>query len=208
MSESHELSFARLVDWIEGRLSDAEAKVVAEQVTKADAATRADVAWLRAFMRVRESVPIALPPPEVQEWLIRRFEAYAQDQQQPHRLKRLVATLTFDSSVQPGTVGVRAVDTQASQRQLIYSTGIADVVLNIRARVQDKYLDVSGQIFPIADVAPDVFSAQLLRGTEELGITMVDDLGEFTFEAIQPGRYEMVLSTEKYEVSITPIELR
>ena len=41
------IAFSQLVDWVEGRLSEEEARAVEEQVAVADAATLADVAWLR-----------------------------------------------------------------------------------------------------------------------------------------------------------------
>ena len=46
MPDSKDVEFTRLVNWVEGRLSEEEARVVEEKVA-ADSATRADVAWLR-----------------------------------------------------------------------------------------------------------------------------------------------------------------
>jgi hypothetical protein len=215
------------VDWIEGRLSEEEAQVVAEQVATADDATRADVAWLRAFARVSQATVLASPPPEVRAQLVRRFEAYAQDRRPPGFLSRLVATLTFDSYRQAGTVGVRGLslpvppqgwerekaggvgggNAPPSERQLIYITEVTDVVVHVWAHAQSRHVDVHGQVLPSADVTPDVFTVQLLGDTGEVGITTSDDLGEFTFEELVPGVYEMVVSTEQFEVLITPVEL-
>ena len=118
MPESQDVEFTRLLDWVEGRLPEEEARTVEEQVAAADSATRADVAWLRAFARISEETVIASPPPEVREELIERFEAYAEGKRHPALLQRLVATLTFDSNLRPA-LGLRAATAPEPQRQLV-----------------------------------------------------------------------------------------
>ncbi len=74
-AQTRRLDFAQLVDWVEGRLPEEEARAVKAQVEAADTATLADVAWLRAFALISENTVIASPPPELRETLIERFEA-------------------------------------------------------------------------------------------------------------------------------------
>ncbi len=52
MPEPNAVGFGRLLDWVEGRLSEEEARVVEEQVAASSSATREDADWLRAFARV------------------------------------------------------------------------------------------------------------------------------------------------------------
>jgi hypothetical protein len=208
MSKSNDLSFARLVDWIEGRLSEEEAAAVAQQVATADEATQADIAWLRAFAQVSSATVLATPPPEVREVLIRRFQAHTQGRQRPGFLQRFVAALTFDSRGQPAVAGLRTTSAQASVRQLIYTTDIADIALNIQPRLHDEHLDINGQIFPNRDTVSDTFSVQLLHDATEVGLTTSDNLGEFTFEAIQTGVYQLLLRTDQIEILIASVELK
>src|SRR5918998_5001425 len=205
MAESQDMEFIRLVDWVEGRLSEGEARAVEERVA-ADSATRADVAWLRAFARVSEETVIASPPPEVREELIERFEAYAEEKRHPGLLQRLVATLTFDSNLRPAP-GLRAATAPESQRQLVYSTGAADVALHVRPRPRDGLFDLNGQIFPANSAAPGAFGVQLLEGASEVATTATNDLGEFTFEAVAPGVYEVLASNERVELRIPHVTL-
>lgn len=207
MNERNEIDFARLADWAEGRLIEEEAQVVGEQVAKADEATRANAAWLRAFTQVSKDTVLASPPPEMREGLRTRFEAYAEERRQPGPLRRLVAGLTFDSGSRTALAGVRTAAMRGSQRQLVYSTDVADIALNIQKRSVDRNLDLSGQILPGDDLAPDSFSVQLLSGTKEIGITTTDELGEFAFQAIAPGKYEILLSSDEVEIIMSPIEL-
>jgi hypothetical protein len=201
-----EIDFSQLVDWMEGRLSEAEAHAVEEQVAVADSATLADVAWLYKFVSATEVTVLESPPPEVRSTLIARFEAYAEGRRTPGLLKRVVASLAVDSGLRPA-VGVRAAGAQGVRRQLIYSADAVDVALNFLPRDRDKNLDLEGQVFPRNDTELGSFSVQLLRDETELAITTTDDLGGFAFESILPDVYTIILSTDQVEVSITSVEL-
>ena len=200
------IAFSQLADWVEGRLPEKEARAVEEQVAVADSATLADVAWLRKFVRATEDSVLESPPPEVRSTLIDRFEAHAEGKRPPGLLKRVVATLTFDGGLRPA-VGVRSAGTQGARRQLVYSVDDLDVALNFLPRARDKNFDLDGQVLPRDDVELGSFSVQLLQSETELGITATDDLGAFAFESIPSGVYEIILSTDRVEVSIAPVEL-
>jgi hypothetical protein len=207
MPNSEDLEFARLLDWVEGRLSEQEARAVERQVAAAGRATRAEVAWMRAFARISKDTVIASPPSEVRDTLIDRFETYAEGKQQPGFLERLVATLTFDSNLQPAT-GLRAAGITESQRQLVYSTDAADVAIIVRPRIRDGLLDVYGQILPSEATDSGVFGVQLLQGASEVATTATNDLGEFTFEAVSPGVYEVLTGSDRVEIQLPEVELR
>jgi hypothetical protein len=206
MPNSEELQFARLLDWVEGRLSEEEARTVERQVAAADSAMREEAAWLRAFARISEDTVIASPPPRVRETLSERFEAYAEGKRRPGLLKRLVATLTFDSGMQPA-LSWRSTAPEL-QREYVYSTEAADVTIDVRPRPRDGLVDIHGRIFPVDSTDPDTFGVQLLEGPSEVATTATNDLGEFTFEAVSPGVYGMIVSSERVEVSIPQVELR
>ncbi len=200
------IAFPQLVDWVEGRLPEKEARAVDEQVAVADAATLADVAWLRKFVRATEDGVLESPPPEVRSTLVARFEAHAEGRRTPGLLKRVVATLTFDGGLRPA-VGVRSAGTQGARRQLVYSVDDLDVALNFLPRARDKNVDVDGQVLPHDGVELGSFGVQLLQNETEFGITVTDELGAFAFESIPSGVYEIVLSTDQVEISIAPVEL-
>jgi hypothetical protein len=200
------IAFSQLVEWVEGRLTEKEARAVEEQVAVADDATLADVAWLRKFLKATEDSVLESPPPEVRSTLIAHFKAHAEGRRPPGLLKRVVATLTFDGGLRPA-VGVRSAGTQGARRQLVYSADDLDVALNFLPRARDKNFDLDGQVLPRDDVELGSFSVQLLQSETELGITATDDLGAFAFESIPSGVYEIILSTDRVEVSIAPVEL-
>src|SRR5215211_2652447 len=157
------IDFSQLVEWVEGRLSEEEARAVDEQVAVADSATLADVAWLQKFIRATEGTVLESPPAEVRSTLVARFEAYAEGRRTPGLLKRVVATLAFDGGLRPAA-GLRAASAQGVRRQLIYSADALDIALNFWPRARDNNLDLEGQIFPRDDMEPEIFVVQLLQG--------------------------------------------
>jgi hypothetical protein len=200
------VEFGRLVDWVEGRLPEDEARAVEEQVARADSRTLADIAWVRKFVKATDNAVLESPPREVRDTLIARFEAYTNGQRTPGLLKRVLARLTFDSDLRPA-VGLRTAGAQQARRQLVYSAGEFDIALNLRSHVPDKNLVLDGQVLPREDQELKPFSVQLLHGGTELGLTSTDELGSFALRDIPPGVYDIVLSTDQEEISIAPVDL-
>jgi hypothetical protein len=195
-----------LVDWVEGRLSEEEARSVEERVA-ADSTMQADVAWLRAFNLVSEDTVIASPPPEVRGALVERFQEYAERKRRSGSLKRFVARLSFDSDRQPA-LGLRATSMPASQREFVYSSEVADIAIGVRLRAHDGLWDCDGQIFPLDGTDPGAFGARLLEGSSETATTTTNDLGEFSFEAVAPGTYDVLASSDQAEIRLAGLEVR
>ncbi len=204
--ESEGKEFARLVDWVEGRVSEREARILEKQVAS-DATMHDNVMWLRAFALISETTVIASPPPEVRDTLVDRFEEYAADKQRSGWLKRVVATLSFDSDLQPA-LGLRTTGAQESQRQFVYSSEVADVTINLRTRPHDGLADLYGQIFPVDGTDPGAFGAQLLNDASEAFTTATNDLGEFYFGSVPPGTYEVLACSDQAEIRLTGVEVR
>lgn len=194
-----------LADWAEGRLPEEEARAVERRLAEADEATRAEAEWLREFYRASKDVVLEDPPAGQRDELAKVFEAYAEGRRQPGTLRRLTATLSFGGGLQP-LAGVRSAG--GSEGQLVYSTEAADVALNFRRRPGNGKLDLDGQVFPNDDEEPQAFGVQILRGTDEVGATATDELGEFAFEGVSPGEYQILVSSAEVEILISPVELR
>ena len=210
MNDANVSRFSELLDWLEGRLPPDQARAVAERLETADVATQTDLDWLRLFLQARQTVQIASPPPGVRETLKQRFAAYAEVRKPPGLFRRMLATLTFDSRLQPVTAGIRSAQRaeEGSQEQLIYSTEAADVALTVHSALPNRKFIVRGQIFPATEIPAHSFSIQLLRDVHEVGLTAADELGEFTFTDLPVGDYEMIVSAGEYEVVIPSLRLQ
>lgn len=206
MTVPEDVDFELLLDWLEGRLSEEEARKV-EEMAIVDESVRAEAEWLRAFVRVSDETTLEKPPPEVRQNLSRRFAAYAGQKSRAGFLQRILATLTFDSNAQPAMAGFRSAGGSGASRQLVYDAEVAEIALNVRGRPNNGHVDVYGQVFPDVDENPDAFSVQLLKGADEVGLTSADELGEFIFEGVEPGTYEMILSAAQIEFLVSPVEI-
>lgn len=206
MLETGDREFARLVDWVDGRLSEREARTIEKQLAT-DSTMQANIAWLQTFTVISQATVIAPPPPKVRDTLVDRFEAYAESHRRTGILTRLAATLSFDSGMQPA-FGLRAAGVPESQRQFVYSSEVADVAINLRSRPHDGLSDLDGQIFPVDGTDPGAFIAQLLNGSSEAPTTATNDLGEFSFWAVPPGTYEVLASSDQVEIQLTGVEVR
>ncbi len=205
MSRPDEINFEHLADWVEGRLSAEEARTVEERLESADAETRERVEWLRAFARASGLTTLAAPPREVRERLSRRFAAYAEGARESGLLRRMVATLSFESGIEPA-FGVRSAASGEAQTQLVYSTEVADITLNVHPR-PDGRVDLDGQLFPAGDAEPGGFVVQLVSRGSDVGITTTDELGEFGFESVAAGEYDILVGNEEVEIQLSAVEL-
>jgi|GEM_PF-444533 len=214
-----ELNFEQLLDWIEGRLSDEDAAQVASQVAQADEATRTAMTWLRNFHVLSAHVTLSNPPEGIRTVLRQQFREQTEDRRQPHFFRRILAQLTFDSGWSLATSGVRAASSLGNQRQIVCSTDVADIVLNTQPAKGGSALDVLGQVMVIQDQSVDVgaeggiepdhdtgYAVQLLAQDSEVALTRADDMGEFAFEAVPPGIYQVVISSAQFEIQTAAIE--
>ena len=208
MNKSNRPHFSELLDWLEGRLLPDDARAMAERLQTADAATQADLDWLRLFLQARQSIQFASAPPGVRETLKQRFAAYAESREPPSPFQRWLATMTFDSRAQPFTAGLRSAGEEGQRRQLIYSTEAAEIALTVQSILPDKNFIVTGQIFPMGNTPTHTFSIQLLRDTWEVALAATDELGEFTFSDLPAGEYDIVVSAGQYEVVIPSLLLQ
>ena len=206
MTNADQLSFEQLLDWLEGRLEEADTARVAAQVAQADAATHAQVAWLRDFLAVSATTTLAAPPAQVRDALRQRFAAEAERRRQPSLLRRVVATLSFNSVRQTATAGVRGGGTLLPQ-QLIFTADAAEVALNMYRRLPEQQFDVHGQIFWTEEAVGDDFSVYLLNEAGKAEEATPDELGEFHFQAVTPGVYRLVVRADQLEIEVAPLEL-
>lgn len=86
MEQKEAISFALLVDWIEGRLPEDEAAQVSRAVQGAGSATQTTVAWLRAFQEMSEEIEAVAPPPALRRELSDLFQKEGQAVPEPQAL--------------------------------------------------------------------------------------------------------------------------
>ena len=212
------LSSDRLLDWLEERLTTNEAAAIATQIAQADPETQANLTWLEQFHELKAIMRAPRPPAHVRANLTRQFDHWRAEKAKQERpssaarpspswtqwLQIIKAQLTFDSHAQPALVGVRSAG-QMMERQLVYNGRIAEVALNVYPQPSRSEFTLWGQLFPHSEA--DLFSVQLLQNGVERGLTAADELGEFTFQIMPSGIYDLIISSDLGEIIIINIPL-
>ena len=196
------ISFARLADLAEGRLSPEEA--AEERTHLADctscSAQAAQLGHLAALMRADTTEDA---PAELLTSVVRMFRARRVQTEEPGLLRRLVAALTFDSSSLQPAFGVRS-GQAAPARQLLFSAGDLDV--DLRLAPGGEGWTVSGQVLgPCKGGEVELVDAE---GSTAARATL-NELCEFTLLPPTPdGTYALRLRLDETEVEIPELSLK
>ena len=202
-------SFERLIDYLDGRLAGDEAgRVAAHLASECShcAPTRDWYATVRQAVSRDDSME---PPPWVLKRAIKIFGEKGSRPRLIEKLGRAVASLVFDSFAQPALLGVRS--TETANRQLLYRAGDYSIDLQV-AHSEESTADVRGQILRAGEERFESVAGlkiELLRGGAEEQEALTGETGEFAFERLEPGRYDLRLETRDlsitvYGLSVTP----
>jgi anti-sigma factor RsiW len=196
------ITFARLADLAEGRLSPEE---TAEERAHLAACTScsaqaAQLGHLSALMRADTSEDA---PAELVSSVVRMFRARQAQREEPGLLRRLVAALTFDSSSLQPAFGVRS-GQAAPARQMLFSAGDLDV--DLRLAPGGEGWTVSGQVLgPCEGGEVELVDAE---GSTAARATL-NELCEFTLLPPTPdGTYALRLRLDGAEVEIPELSLK
>jgi hypothetical protein len=138
------------------------------------------------------------PPPHVVSRVLRLFSSRMAQAPSPGLLRRVVATLRFDSAQSPLALGVRAGEPAA--RQLLFSAGAYD--LEVRAAPAGRAWTVAGQV-----LGPPGPGTVELRGAAETVQAALTDQCEFRLPPVRAGSYTITVHVSDAEIEVPRLEL-
>jgi hypothetical protein len=115
-------------------------------------------------------------------------------------LRRIVATLTFDSRRAGSAHGMRSLRT--ASRQMLYSA--PDTALDLRVTVQNDECVVAGQV--IREGCARGFVR--ISGETSAVETSLNELCEFTLTSVPLGNYSLKIRLRDVEIEIPEIDLK
>jgi hypothetical protein len=135
------------------------------------------------------------------------FESHG-PQPQPSLWQRITAFLVFDSLAQPVPVGIRKTDQAA--RQILYRAGQWDVDLSFEPGDAPETINVTGQVIRQQNTPQNVagISVYLLQDEQILASTTADSIGEFTFDHIVNGTYDLKIHTGDEQLWIEQMDVQ
>lgn len=199
LTRSH-IPFERLAELAEGRLAGEDERAARAHLADCAGCSEqaSQLARLTALMRAdaSEDAPRDVLMNAVGLFRARRPEPEAA----PGLLRRLVASLTFDSSTLTPSFGVRS-GLAAPARQLLFSAGDFDV--DLRLAPGGEGWTVSGQV-----LGPCEGGEVEVAAGGRAARAGLNDLCEFTLPPVPEGVYTLRLRVGKVEVEIPELSLR
>jgi len=195
---SQHIPFARLADLAENRAS-AEERTASMKHLSACSHCAGELQRVGQVLELMRTDTATDAPRDVLAYAINIFRG--RELSEPSLLRRIVAALSFDSSMNmTPAFGVRS--GQATSRQLLYSAEQSDI--DLRISCQDDEWIVAGQL-----LGQDCVGGRVeIEGESGLAVAALNELCEFTLPPLPPGSYTLRLLLRDAEVEIPQLELR
>jgi len=198
-TSSQHIPFAKLADLSENRAS-ADEQTASMAHLSACSHCAAELQRVGQVLELMRTDTATDAPRDVLAYAINIFSGSDQ-LSEPSLLRRIVAALRFDSSLNMAPAfGVRS--GQATSRQLLYSAEQSDIDLRISS--QDDQWIVAGQL-----LGQDCVGGRVeIEGESGLAAAALNELCEFTLPPVPSGSYTLRLRLQDAEVEIPQLELR
>ena len=194
MNTSSHISLETLADVIENRATSAILEVVRTHVATCSACGEMLHRLERLILMMRSDVAADAP----RDLLLSAINVFPPGAPRP--LRRIVATLIFDSRKAMPVFGMRSV--RSSSRQLLYSAQQTD--LDLRITIQNDECIVAGQVIREGYVGGLVE----ISGPTGSAEASLNELCEFTLPALPIGYYSLKVRMSDVEIEIPELELK
>jgi hypothetical protein len=201
------MKIEQLLDLAQGRAGAALADQIQAHLASGCARCQANWNWIQKVAWLAATDDSLEPPQWVLERAVRLFQAYGPEPK-PSRLKRLVASLVFDSLAQMQPVGIR--QTAQAERQFLYQAGDWDVDLLFEAGDEPGMISITGQVLSSSAAIQELdgIPVHLGQAGKILISTVTDRLGEFTFDHVPSGTYELSLELHGQQLWIEHLDVK
>ena len=195
---SRHISFEKLTELAEGRLSDEESTVSVSHLTTCSRCA-ARFNNLERLINLMRSDRAEDAPRDVRAGAVALFSARASSAK-TGVVHRVLASLSFDSMQLTPAYGVRS--GQSPTRQILYSA--VDNDLELRVTPSGDAWIISGQV-----LGSECEGVQVrLQGETDEAAVPLNDLCEFTLPPVPSGSYTLRVRFKDMEVEVPDLELR
>ena len=192
------LSTENLVDYMDGKASDAERSAVDGHLASCSECSELKQELQYLLTRLQEDASFE-PPADVVQWGVNLFQPVIQPQS-GGKLRKIIASLIFDTYDQPMLAGVRRVG--APPRQLLFRAGDVDVDVKIESMEANDRITLVGQVLSGAEKFLDNTPVKL----ESHGIvryrTRTNLVGEFTFDEVPKDTYHLSVDLPEGQITL------
>lgn len=194
------LSTATLADYTDHRLEEAQ-RADAEQHLSACTKCRAALSSVQRMMAALRSNELAAAPPTAIARALQLFRTAARTQPAEPQRPSLLGLLRFDSGLTPA-LGMRSSSAEpTAMRQLFFSVGEFDLDIRLDSRGGQWLL--AGQLLG----GQAAGSAVLIGAEEQRYRSELNDLGEFRFEDVELGSYQLLIALPAVDLVIPALRV-
>jgi Putative zinc-finger len=141
------------------------------------------------------------PPADALDWGVNLFQPMMQPKESTGgKIRKIVASLVFDTFDEPATVGVRRVG--APPRQLLFRAGDVDVDVKIEAMETNDRISLVGQVLSNTEKFFDNTPVKL----ESHGLvrykTLTNFVGEFVFDEVPKDTYHLSVDLPEGQITL------
>ena len=193
-------SFERLIDYLDSRLTEAEAAVVAGHLAGNCADCTENRDWYRHLRSVASTDDTVEPP----LWVTKRAFKIPTHRRRSiaSAVGQIIASLVFDSFQRPALEGVRS--TETANRQMLFRAGDYSVDLQI-ALAERGGGNLIGQVLKEGDPTFESVSGLQLhvtRGDEIVFSAVTNQMGEFKVSGMNQGQYGLRVELSDGEITV------
>ena len=186
-----------LIDYMDGQASDVEKSILEGHVTSCKECAELKQEFQALITRLQEDSSFE-PPADLVQWGVSLFQPVIQPQ--TGGLRKIIASLIFDTYNEPMLAGVRRVG--APPRQLLFRAGDVDVDVKIESMEANDRITLVGQVLSSATKFFDNTPVKL----ESHGIvryrTRTNVVGEFSFDEVPKDTYHLSVDLPEGQITL------
>jgi hypothetical protein len=183
---------------MDGRVSDEGKLAIEHHLSKWSDCAELNAEVRLLVIRLQEDTTFE-PPAELVQWGVSLFQPLLQPST-GGKLRKLIATLVFDTFDQPVLAGVRRVG--APPRQLLFRAGDVDVDVKIESMEANDRITLVGQVLSTTAKFFDNTPVKL----ESHGVvryrTMTNLVGEFSFDEVPKDTYHLSVDLPEGQITL------
>jgi hypothetical protein len=193
------VNIENLINYIEGKSTDLDRSAVETHLAACNDCVELKQEFRGLISTLQEDAQYE-PPAELVEWGVNLFQPVMQLVPQKDGIRKIVASLIFDTFDQPLFAGVRRVG--APPRQLLFRAGDVDVDVKIESMEANDRITLVGQVLSTTTKFFDNTPVKL----ESHGVvryrTKTNVVGEFSFDEVPKDTYHLSVDLPEGQITL------
>ena len=190
----------KLMEYRDGQLTDDAKALVDKHLSQCSSCSELKQE-LQQFMVLVESDAAFEPPAEVLQWGVSLFQPILQPRESiGGQVRKIVASLVFDTFDEPALAGVRRVG--APPRQLLFRAGDVDVDVKIESVETNDRISLVGQVLSNSEKFFDNTPVKLESHGMVRYKTLTNSVGEFVFDEVPKDTYHLSVDLPEGQITL------